>query len=85
MSKRISRKEFVSGYARRSVLNEMWASSGFVCVDGDVLIALPCGCGEEDCQGWAMVSGSEVLRHLDLNAPEPLRTAYRNAVSKGSD
>lgn len=78
----MTREEFVRGYANRSGLSDKYASLGIVDVGGHTLFALPCACGDDTCDGWAMVSGSTALDHLFFNAPKALREAYRNAVSE---
>lgn len=46
--KKVTRDDFIIGYCERSGIS--W----------DRLrksqVVLPCSCGEEDCQGWAMIS-----------------------------
>lgn len=75
----MTRTEFVRGYAERSNLSAEWAQLGVIDVGGRVIFALPCGCLDEGCPGWAMVTGGSVLSHLELHAPDGLRTAYREA------
>lgn len=78
----MTREEFVRGYALRNGLDASWSRLGFIDLGhGRVHVALPCGCGENDCVGWAMVSAEGVLGHLELYAPEPLRTAYCDAIA----
>ena len=77
----MTRTEFIRGYAERLDLSHKWARLGIAEVDSIKLIALPCGCGEPECEGWVMVSAESALGHLELNAPEPLRSAYRDAVA----
>jgi len=45
------------------------------------MLALPCACGDDGCEGWAMVSANGVDHHLQFNAPDALRDAYTNAIS----
>lgn len=56
----MTKDEFISGYCKRSGLTWDWLSKHEV--------ALPCACGEESCEGWAMVSndGESIKAHLDL-------------------
>ena len=76
----MNREDFVRGYALRSGLSDQWASLGIIDVrEGRTLFALPCGCGDESCEGWAMVSAEGALDHLALSTPEPLREAYNAA------
>lgn len=76
----MTRTEFVKSYARRSGLDDRFAGIGLIAVGGHHLVALPCACGEESCEGWAMVTASAALHHLAFYAPEPLRTAYCDLV-----
>ena len=76
----MTRTEFIKGYAARSDLSDKWAALGFIQIGDRVTIALPCACGEDRCEGWAMVGGENVLHHLQFNAPERLRMAYMEAV-----
>jgi hypothetical protein len=77
----MKRADFVRAYANRSGLSDNWAFIG--CVDAEkgwVLVALPCACGDETCEGWAMLSAEHVTHHLQFNAPEALREAYMKSV-----
>lgn len=76
----MTRTEFVRAYAHRSELSDKWAPLGYIDVAGKVLIALPCACDQEGCEGWAMLSAESVDHHLRFYAPEPLRTAYHRSV-----
>ena len=55
-----SRSDFIEGYAANSGM-----SIGSIL---DKAVALPCDCGQEGCEGWAMVAlnKSAVQAHLDL-------------------
>lgn len=75
----MTRAEFVRDYAQRSGLPDKWARLGFVEAGSRVYVALPCACGEEMCEGWAMLSNEHVLHHLQFNAPPALRNAYNEA------
>jgi hypothetical protein len=82
---KMTREEFVRKYAAHSGLTERthYALMGILdCGGGYVKVALPCGCGEPGCEGWAMVSAEGVIPHLEFAAPEPLRSAYRFAVQQ---
>lgn len=72
----MTRKEFVTAYAQRSGLSDERACIGLVKVGDHRMIALPCACGEESCEGWAMLGIEAVLHHLFFNAPDPIRDAY---------
>jgi hypothetical protein len=76
----VSRTEFVRRYANRSNLPDEWAELGLIEFAGHKLIALPCGCGEEGCEGWAMVSAEGVLHHLFFCAPDAMRDPYIEIV-----
>lgn len=43
-------------------------------------IALPCGCGDDGCEGWRMVSRDPdaIAEHLDFYAPNAPRTLVVN-------
>jgi hypothetical protein len=77
----MKRADFVRAYANRSGLSDKWANIGLIDRhDGWVFVALPCVCGEDGCQGWAMLSAEQVLHHLQFNAPDGLREAYMKSV-----
>lgn len=80
----MTRTEFVKAYADRSGLSDKWAGLGIVDVGGSAMAALPCGCGDETCEGWAMVTANSIIHHLEFCAPEPLRGAYHDAVRLAS-
>ncbi len=81
----MTRTEFVRAYALRSDLSDKWARLGMIDIDGHTMIALPCACGKDGCKGWAMVSASGVLHHLQFCAPEQLRGAYMNAIHQSGE
>ena len=76
----MNRTDFIRSYAARSNLSDEWAVLGFIEVGDRYLIALPCGCADETCEGWAMLPPSGVLDHFQMYAPEKLREAYNEAV-----
>ena len=79
----MTRTRFIIGYAARSSISHKWADLGFIEFgDHRVLVALPCGCGNDKCQGWAMVSPANIPDHLEMYTPEPLRSAYLETVNK---
>ena len=57
--------EFISGYCSRSGITWEWLSQ--------YKVALPCACGEENCEGWAMVSKDMVDIHNELYGPNQAR------------
>ena len=79
----MTRTEFIKAYAKRSNMSDKWAVLGFLEFDDRyVWVALPCACEDESCEGWAMVSPSSVASHLELYAPEPISSAFRD-LSEG--
>lgn len=58
----MTKSEFEAAYAARSN-----ASAAEIFEPG-VYVALPCNCGEEDCQGWAAVF--DVPRHIKQHTDE---------------
>ncbi len=53
----MTRDEFIDGYMARSKLKPSYRTEdGFRITDCPRRYALPCACGEEICDGWAMVS-----------------------------
>jgi hypothetical protein len=78
----MTRTEFVRGFAERSGLDPSWAGLGFIDTNGRIMVALPCGCDDESCGGWAMLPAGAVLQQLQMYAPTALRDAYNDAVEK---
>lgn len=80
----MNRTEFIHAYAARSGVDAPYASLGFIDLTGVgyTRVALPCGCGEETCKGWVMVSAHNVDNHLRTNAPKRLRRAYLEAIGE---
>ena len=78
----MTREDFVKAYAGRSNLSAEYAALGIIDTDGRTYCALPCACGEESCEGWAMVSASGVDSHLMFSAPDKLRVAYHEALKR---
>jgi len=78
----MTRAEFVRAYAARSKASPEFAEIGIIDFGLRTMVALPCDCGEDGCEGWAMVSPSSLLDHLFFRAPERLREAYRDAVAE---
>ena len=78
----MTRGDFIRAYAERSGLDARWATLGYIDCDGRTLIAMPCGCGDETCEGWVMLSGESISNHLSMHAPEKLRDAYRDALGE---
>lgn len=76
----MTRTEFMKAYAKRSELSDEWALLGFVEADKRIMVATPCACGEQGCEGWAMLSPENISHHLAFQAPEKLREVYREAL-----
>lgn len=79
----MKRAEFIEAYAGSSGLRADFADIGLLDAGGRTMVALPCACGEKDCEGWAMLSADSVLDHLQFRAPEKLRLAYDDAIRDG--
>ena len=60
----MTQQEFISGYVERSGVSVELLMARRV--------ALPCACGEDGCEGWAMVPNDpdSVETHNALYAPE---------------
>jgi hypothetical protein len=58
----MTRDEFIAGYCERSGVT--WDELS------EYLVALQCACGDESCEGWAMVSNNElsIQTHMQLYA-----------------
>lgn len=78
----MTRADFIKAYAARSGLSAEFAVIGLLDVGGKTMVAMPCACGEQDCEGWAMLTADGIDHHLAFNAPEPLRTVYCDAISQ---
>lgn len=83
----MTREEFIRAYADRSGLPAeaaQFAAVGLLDVGGTTQTALPCACGDYRCEGWAILSASAVVAHLELYAPNDLRRAYADAVNRAN-
>lgn len=78
----MTRDEFIDGYMERSKIEPAKRTSHGMNLDGYRLTAMPCACGESDCEGWAMISDEQAHHHLFFNAPDPLRSLYIHAVGR---
>jgi hypothetical protein len=78
----MTRTEFIRSYAKRSGLSGEWSDIGLIEIGGKTQFALPCACGEDICEGWAMVTPDSALHHLFFCTPEPLRQAYAAIVGE---
>jgi hypothetical protein len=61
----MTREEFVRGYMERSGITDYRLDGERVYEDDEYyMLALPCKCGEDECQGWAMIPPSSREWHL---------------------
>ncbi len=74
----MTREEFISGFVERTGSGARAGRNGMFL--GGRWFALPCACGQDGCEGWAMVMAEMVHDHLCRDAPEPLRQTYLDAV-----
>lgn len=70
----MTRAEFIDAYIERSASNNRRLTrteNGFRTESGWERIALPCACGEDECEGWAMVTNEPemVADHMQLHTP----------------
>jgi len=61
----VSRQEFIESYGVPSQYKKPWG----IKVGGNERYALPCACGAEACDGWAMVSAELASDHLMFYGP----------------
>ena len=79
----MSRTEFVRRYAKNSGISDEWAILGLIAPTRESrMIALPCDCGEDGCEGWAMLGIESVLHHLQFCAPDDMRDAYMKSMGE---
>lgn len=65
----MTRDEFIDGYMTRSGIDPNLRLPDGYDVPGYIpRIALPCACGEEQCEGWAMIANTpaEIATHREL-------------------
>jgi len=62
----MTRDEFITAYKIPSAVER--TTTGFK-IDGFERVALPCACGEDICNGWAMVSSEMIDDHMLFFAP----------------
>ncbi len=68
----MTRDEFIDGYMERSKIPASWRSGdGYVLEGHPGYVALPCACGEDGCNGWAMVRNEQfyIDTHNQFHAP----------------
>lgn len=76
----MTRTEFIKAYAERSKLSSDYALLGFLEIGEKTMIALPCGCAEEGCEGWAMLGVEHIDHHLQFYAPDKMAEVYRDTI-----
>lgn len=81
----MTREEFITGYMARSGMPAKWRTpDGYACPVSNepgldhlpplTRVALECHCGEEGCEGWAMIPGDaeSIAVHRWRNGDGPL-------------
>jgi hypothetical protein len=70
----MSRDEFIDGYMRRSGMEPKRRTADGFRVGDRGLVAVPCDCGDEMCQGWAMVRDDpdEIEEYAAFYGPRPV-------------
>lgn len=88
----MTRDEFIDGYLARSDFTQYRTPDGYAIDGHGGAVALPCECGEEGCDGWAMISNNpwSIRSHLFFYGPDegrpssPMgddeRRALKNAI-----
>lgn len=68
----VTRTEFITLYAERfkPLLGEGDISEDGIRYGDLRMLALPCACGDDACQGWAMISEELADMHLQFYAPQ---------------
>lgn len=64
----MTREEFIDGFTSRSKLEQYRTPTGYK-IGSREYLALACACGNDLCEGWAMVNAAEVDTHEQLYAP----------------
>ena len=76
----MTRDEFIDGYMQRSNLDPALRLDDGYDVPGYIpRIALPCSCGGEECEGWAMIANTpedvathrQLYQQLTVSEPRP--------------
>ena len=59
--------KFIDGYCSRSGVSWAWLSG-----PEGMRVALPCACGDDECEGWAMVRNDphDIEIHVTIYGPE---------------
>ena len=66
----MTRDEFIDSYLRRDGWEKYRTEDGFHVPGTQPLHAMPCACGEDACEGWAMISDDEMEHHMQFHAPD---------------
>lgn len=59
-----TRDEFIDGYMQRSDIDAKHRTSVGFTVDDRQYVAVSCDCGEDSCDGWAMLEEKHLPWHL---------------------
>lgn len=64
----MTKDEFIDGYLKRSGIEKYRTPDGYMIQNCSEKVALPCTCGEAECEGWAMVTNdpSYIAEHKRL-------------------
>ena len=68
----MTRDEFIDSYMKRSgIPQERRTPNGFSVTNHPGRVALRCACGQDECEGWAMVRDEQedIDTHRELYAP----------------
>ena len=65
----MTQNEFIGLYLGRSLLPISRRTEDGYCIAGRHYHARPCACGDERCDGWAMVSEENLDDHKRIYAP----------------
>jgi hypothetical protein len=66
----MTREEFIDKYLKGSNLEEYRTADGYHIPKTLARHAVPCACGEDICEGWAMISDEEIEHHLQFHYPK---------------
>lgn len=71
----MTKDEFIDGYLSRSGITQYRTPDGYDIPDAGGAVALPCVCGEENCDGWAMIPNHSwsIRSHLFFHGPDESR------------